>query len=70
MPFSDSLNWTWLGQWYLHGWQNTVVYLVFVAVTVFIAMKKRVTPIDLLSKRWDGAVLRSFSNLSSNAKLR
>ena len=68
MPFSDSVNWTWSGQWYLHGWQNTVVYVVFVAVTVFIAMKKRVTPIDLLSKRWDGAVLRSFVSMSSKRK--
>lgn len=68
MPFSDSLNWTWSGQWYLHGWQNTVVYLVFVAVTVFIAIKKRVTPIDLLSERWDGAVLRSFVSMSSKRK--
>ena len=63
LPFSDAWNWTWSGQWYLHGWQNSVVYGIFLILTVFIAVKKKITPVELISRRWDEAVVKAFAKL-------
>ncbi len=63
LPFSEAWNWTWDGQWYLHAWQNSVAYAIFVMITVIIAFKKKNTPVELISQKWDTAVMRSFSNI-------
>ena len=62
-PFSDNWQWIWEGQWYLHAWPNSVVYGVFLSVTIFIAFRRKRTPVELLSSTWDKKVLRAFSKM-------
>ncbi len=63
LPFSDAWNWTWSGQWYLHAWQNSVAYAFFLSITFFIAFKKKISPVELISKKWDTAVMQSFKSI-------
>jgi inner membrane protein len=57
-PFSNSIQLTWHGQWALNGWQNFVITGLFLLATFWIAWKYGSSPVELVSKRWNGRFLR------------
>jgi hypothetical protein len=59
-PFSDALRVTWGGQWPVSSWQNTVITAVLLVVAVAIAVRRRVSPVALVSARADGPVVAAL----------
>lgn len=48
-PFSNSLQLTWHGQWALNGWQNVVITLMLLLITLWIAVRYASSPVELIS---------------------
>jgi hypothetical protein len=48
-PFSDAWIWSWRGQWELNAWPNFVVTGVFLALTFYLAWKRGVSPLEMVS---------------------
>lgn len=53
-PFSDAVQLTWSGQWMLGAWQNTVLTVVLVLATVYLAWRLGYSPVGLGSEKADG----------------
>jgi len=50
-PFSNSLQLTWHCQWALNGWQNIVITLILLLMTLWIAVRHASSPLELISER-------------------
>jgi inner membrane protein len=64
-PFSDSLQLSWHGQWALNGWQNIVITLILLLITLWIAVSYGSSPVELISEKGNTrlvAVLRARIN--------
>jgi inner membrane protein len=55
-PFSDQA-WLWSGQWRLDSWQNLVITLFALLITLFLAWRRGRSPIEIVSLRADAAVV-------------
>jgi LexA-binding, inner membrane-associated putative hydrolase len=55
LPFSNSWQLQWSGQWYLNAWPNFVITGIAVALTFFLAWKRSYSPIELISRKADNA---------------
>ncbi len=53
LPFSNSLQLTWSGQWALNAWPNFVITGVLLVATLWIAWKYGSSPVELASKQWN-----------------
>lgn len=51
LPFSNAWQWTWEHQWQLNAWPNFVITIVVIAITIFIAWKKAVSPLEMVSNK-------------------
>ena len=60
LPFSDSVQWTWSGQWALNAWQNFVVTVAALAVTFILAHRHGVSPVELVSDRANGLFVETL----------
>ena len=54
-PFSKALQITWSGQWKLNAWPNFLVTGIALALTFYLAWRRGFSPIEMVSKRADGA---------------
>ena len=57
-PFSDRWTWVWHGQWKLNAWPNVTITIALLLITVFIAIARGFSPVEILSLRADIAVVR------------
>ncbi len=57
LPFSGSWELVWEGQWALNAWPNILLTIVMVGVTFYLAWKRGYSPIEMLSKKADGAFI-------------
>jgi hypothetical protein len=48
-PFSNRLPLTWSGQWELNAWQNFVITGVAIVLTFVLAIKRGVSPLEMIS---------------------
>ncbi len=74
-PFSDHLQLVWHGQWALNAWQNYVITIALLVLTILIARREGVSPVEILSTNADKALVtvlggppapsQSSTNLSS-----
>ncbi|MFC1735084.1 metal-dependent hydrolase [Candidatus Hydrogenedentota bacterium] len=55
LPFSNSWQLAWDGQWAFNAWQNLVITAACLAMTLFWAWKRSYSPLELVSKRADKA---------------
>lgn len=55
-PFSERA-FAWQGQWELNAWPNVAITLALLAVTAALAIRRGRTPLELVSKRADSAVV-------------
>ena len=51
LPFSNTWQWIWSGQWQLNAWPNFLITGVAVGHMFYIAWKKGVSPIEIVSCR-------------------
>lgn len=51
IPFSDSVQWVWSGQWPLNAWPNFLITGALVVFTFYIAWRKGISPLEFLSSR-------------------
>jgi inner membrane protein len=56
-PFSDRLNLFWQHQWALNAWPNFVITLVLLSATIYLAWRKGFSPVELISRKADKAVV-------------
>jgi hypothetical protein len=55
--------WLWRGQWRLDGWQNTAIVLVVFALSLWVAVKRGHSFVEVFSQRLDSSfvgVLRKW----------
>jgi inner membrane protein len=59
-PFSDVLQLSWAGQWCLDGWQNIVITVALLFVTIWLAWRRGFSPVEMISERADAAFIRTL----------
>lgn len=55
LPFSDHWQLTWQGQWTLNAWPNILFTVLLLGITFYLAWKLGYSPLEMVSKRADGA---------------
>ena len=71
LPFSNQADLVWHGQWALNAWPNFVITFVLLGTTVWFAVKRGFSPLELISKVTDHkvvAVLRQRLGSGQNSK--
>ena len=56
-PFSHDWKLTWDGQWQLNAWPNILVSLLMLALTLYIAWKRGRSPLEMISRQADTALV-------------
>jgi inner membrane protein len=59
-PFSRKLELLWAGQWPLNAWQNIAITFVLLAVTLWIAWAREVSPLEWISARANSALVKAL----------
>jgi inner membrane protein len=63
IPFWQPLSsqgWTWLCQWGLSSWENAVITVLALILTLSLAVKRGFSPVELFSPRWDQQVVAAL----------
>jgi inner membrane protein len=61
-PFSGRWTWVWDGQWKLNAWPNVAITVALLAVTIAIAIRRGVSPVEIFSPRADKSVVAALRN--------
>lgn len=59
-PFSSSWQLTWQGQWMLNSWQNYVITMALLFVTLWLAWQRGFSPLEMFSRRADRAFVTAL----------
>jgi len=59
-PFTSQLTWSWGGQWQLNAWPNLALTLFLLAITIWIAVVRGVSPVFLFSVKADAVVVEAL----------
>lgn len=59
-PFSDHLQVVWHEQWALNAWPNFAITISLLLLTIWIARRKGVSPVEIFSTRADRAVVTAL----------
>jgi hypothetical protein len=57
--------WFWKGQWKLDGWQNLSIFVVIFALSVWVAIKRGYSFVEVFSQRADAVVVSVLRNWNS-----
>jgi hypothetical protein len=60
LPFSDRWRLVWGGQWALNAWPNVLLTSVLLASTLYLAWRRGYSPVGLLSKKADAALIATL----------
>lgn len=60
LPFSSRWSWTWQGQWQLNAWPNVVLTVGLILVTLWIAVSRGFSPMELFSRSADQTVVSAL----------
>jgi hypothetical protein len=64
LPFSSAWQLAWSGQWALSSWQNNLVTVLLMALTLYLAWRRGYSPLGMISARADsvfvGTLRRRF----------
>jgi len=69
-PFSNRWIWSWGGQWKLDAWPNIALTIVLLCVTVWIAVKRGVSPVDIFAPTADRSVVAALRKRFQTTDLR
>jgi inner membrane protein len=59
-PFSSTLQLTWQGQWQLNAWPNIAITIVLLGTTLWLAWRRRFSPLEMISARLDSAFVETL----------
>lgn len=59
-PISSRWTWVWSGQWELNAWPNVALTVALVSVTLWIAVSRGISPVEIFSATADQAVVRTL----------
>jgi inner membrane protein len=59
-PFNSRWTWTWGGQWELNAWPNIALTAALVCLTLWIAVTRGFSPVELFSPSADRAVVAAL----------
>ena len=59
-PFSSTLQLTWQGQWQLNAWPNIAITIVLLGTTLWLAWRRRFSPLEMISARLDSAFVEAL----------
>src|SRR5215471_14993749 len=59
-PFSNALQLSWHGQWFLNAWQNFLITGILLATTFWIGWKYQSSPVELVSANANRTVVRAL----------
>ena len=62
LPFSDRWHLVWNGQWELNAWPNMMLTVLLLAVTFYLAWKRGYSPLEMVSRRADYALVSTLRN--------
>ncbi len=62
LPFSDSLQITWQGQWAINAWPNFVITGAALVITFYFAWKRGYSPLEMISSSADRAFVETLRN--------
>jgi hypothetical protein len=51
LPFSDSWQWAWRGQWALNAWPNFIITGIAMSLTIYLAWKRGYSPLEMISEK-------------------
>ncbi len=60
LPFSNTWQLTWSGQWALNAWPNFLFTASLIALALWLAVKRGFSPLEMLSSRADAAVVAAL----------
>jgi inner membrane protein len=60
MPFSDTWQFVWNGQWELNAWPNFVITVVLLTICFYLAWKRCYSPLEMVSARADQAFVQTL----------
>ena len=59
-PLSSQVQLVWHGQWSLNGWQNYLITIALLVVTLWLARSKGLSPVEMFSVKADKQVVKSL----------
>jgi inner membrane protein len=59
-PFSSSVQLVWLGQWGLNAWQNILITIVLLLITLYLAWRRGFSPLEMVSAKADNALVATL----------
>jgi len=59
-PFSRSLQLSWQGEWRLDAWQNIVITIALLSVTIWLAWRRGFSPLEMISGKADAAFVKTL----------
>jgi len=59
-PFSRSLRLSWQGEWRLDAWQNIVITIALLCVTIWLAWRRGFSPLEMISGKADAAFVKTL----------
>lgn len=62
LPFSDTWQLIWSGQWALNAWPNLLITLVAVVATLYLAWKSGFSPLEMISATADKHFVAALRN--------
>jgi inner membrane protein len=60
LPFTDHGAWIWHGQWALNAWPNLLLTVTLLALTLWLAIVRGFSPIEMFSREADRAVVAAL----------
>lgn len=62
LPFSNHWQLTWSGQWALNAWPNFLITGALIVVALVLARRRGFSPMELFSRKIDGAIVAAIRN--------
>ena len=69
LPFSDTWQWTWQGQWALNAWPHFVITIAALLVTFYLAWKRGYSPLEMFSASADRTFIQTLRHRFSDPRL-
>ena len=63
LPFSDSLQLVWTGQWELNAWQNFVLTGIALSIAFALTIKRGISPLEVFSTKADRILVQTLRRL-------
>lgn len=67
-PYLQNLELIWSSQWALNAWPNLVLTIILMTITGYLAWKRGFSPLEIISKRVDRVVVKTFRNRFGGAR--